>query len=168
MRIFLLIFIALLFTSCGYQPSSKFARNVIGEKVSTSIIISARDPENSVIIKDSIDSAIIEIFHASLVDRKDSNTHLKLSVSDPLYSPIQYDKNGYIVAYRTTIILNIKKYFNGISKSYKTKGTYDFNIAPNSVITDQERFQAIKFGTKKAIKAFISQVSAEGSRGSKK
>jgi len=168
LRIFVLIFVTLFFASCGYQPSSKFARNVVGEKISTSVVISARDPENSVLIKDAVDSAIIEIFHASLVDKKDAQVDLKLSIEDPSYSPTQYDKNGYIVAYRTTIILNIQKYFNGISKSYKTKGTYDFTIAPNSVITDQERFQAIKFGAKKAIKSFIAKVSAEGSRGIEK
>ena len=164
MKIFVLIFITLFFASCGYQPSSKFARNVVGEKISTSVVISARDPENSVIIKDSIDSAIIEVFHASLVDKEDAKTHLELSISNPSYSPIQYDEKGYIIAYRTTIRLTIKKYLNGVSKSYVTNGTYDFNIAPNSVITDQERFQAIKLSAKKAIKSFIAKVSAEGSR----
>ena len=168
MRTLFLVFITLFFVSCGYKPSAKFARNVVSDKISTSVVISARDPENSVIVKDSIDSAILEVFHASLVDKNHSKVHLEFSISDPTYSPIQYDENGYIVAYRTTIILNIKKYFNGISKSYHTKGTYDFNIAPNSVITDQERFKAIKFGAKKAIKAFIAKVSADGSRGIEK
>ncbi|MEA1955280.1 MAG: hypothetical protein U9N02_02160 [Campylobacterota bacterium] len=164
MRILLLIFITLLFTSCGYQPSSKFARNVVGDKVSTSVIISDRDPENSVIIKDSIDSAIIEVFNASLVDRKSAKTHLELKISNPSYLPIQYDKDGYIVAYQTTTVLNIKKYFNGISKVYTTKGRYNFTIAPNAVITDQERFQAIKFSAIKAIESFVAKVSAEGSK----
>ncbi|MEO1954808.1 MAG: LPS assembly lipoprotein LptE [Campylobacterales bacterium] len=164
MRLIVSIFIVFLFVSCGYQPSSKFARNIVGDKVSTSVIISLRDPENSVIIKDSVDAAIIEVFHTSLVDKKDAKVHLVLSISNPSYSPIQYDENGYIVAYRTTIVLHIKKYFNGISKNYTARGTYDFNIAPNSVITDQERFQAIKEGAKKAIKSFLAQISAEGSK----
>jgi len=162
MRTLLLAFVFVLFTACGYQPSSKFARNIVGDKVSTSVIISLRDPENSVLIKDSVDLAIIEIFHTSLVDKKDASTHLTLNILDPSYAPIEYDKNGYIVAYRTTVTLNITKEANGISKKYKTRGTYDFTIVPNSNITDQERFQAIKNGAKKAIKSFIAQVSAEG------
>ena len=164
MKILSLIFVVLLFASCGYQPSSKFARNMVGDKVSTNIIISSRDPENSVIIKDAIDLAIIKIFHASLTDRQHSKTHLELTVSNPTYRPIQYDENGYIVAYQTTIRLNIKKYFNGISKLYTTKGRYNFTIAPNAVITDQERFQAIKLSATKAIESFIAKVSAEGSK----
>jgi hypothetical protein len=163
MRILLLTLIFILFSACGYKPSAKFARNVVGDKISTSVVISSRDPENSVLIKDSVDIAIIESFHASL--SKDAKVHLKLNVSNPSYTPIQYDKNGYVVAYRTTVVLNIVKYFNGVSKSYNTKGIYDFTVAPNSVITDQERFQAIKNGAKKAINAFIAQISAEGARG---
>ena len=162
MKKILLILVALLFVSCGYKPSAKFARNVVGDKVSTSVIISSRDPENSVIVKDSVDLAIIEVFHASLVDKKKAQTHLELKINNPSYIPIQYDKNGYIVAYRTTVILDITRYKNGTIKKYQTKGTYDFTITPNSVITDQERFQAIKEGAKKAIKSFLAKISVEG------
>ncbi len=166
LRILLLSLIALIFVSCGYQPSSKFGRNVIGEKVSTSIVISAQDPENSVILKDSVDAAIIQVFHASLVDKSESKTHLDLTISNPSYSPIEYDNNGYVITYRATIYLNIVKHFNGISKSYSSRGTYDFTISPNAIISDQDRFQAIKFSAIKAIESFLAKVSAEGSRGS--
>lgn len=163
LRFFLLSFIALFFISCGYQPSSKFARGVVGDKVSTEILVSAKDPENSVIIKDSIDAAIVEKFHSSLVKKGSADTHLELKIGDPSYSPIQYDANGYVVAYRTAIVLNIKRYRDSEVKSYTSKGTYDFNIAPNAIISDQERFLAIKYSAQKAINSFLAQVSAEGS-----
>ena len=51
-----------------------------------------------------------------------------------------------------------------MSKNYSTNGTYDFSVSPNAVLTDQERFDAIKFSSEKAIKSFIAQVSAEGAR----
>ncbi|MBN2781641.1 MAG: hypothetical protein JXQ66_00200 [Campylobacterales bacterium] len=162
MRVFLLSFIALFFISCGYQPSSKFARDVLGDKVSTDVIVSAKDPENSVVIKDSIDAAIVEKFHASLVKKGFSQTHLELKVGDPLYTPVQYDANGYVVSYRTTIVLYIKKYSNSEIKNYTSIGTYDFNIAPNAIISDQERFLAIKCSAQKALNSFLAQVSAEG------
>jgi hypothetical protein len=165
LKYFVLALVLVFFTSCGYQPSSKFARNVVGEKVSTSISISQSDPENSVIMKDSVDAAVIEVFHANLVSKSESQTHLHLSVSNPKYTPIEYDSNGYVIAYRTKITLKIKKYFRGISKEYTSKGTYDFSIAPNSIISDQERFQAIKFSATKAIESFLAHISAEGSRG---
>lgn len=160
--------VIVLLSACGYRPSAKFARSIVGEKISTNVHISAQDPENTVIIKDAVDSAVIDNFHASLVDRAYSESHLEISISEPIYTPVQYDSNGYIVGYRTTIVLNIIRYHNGLSKKYSTRGTYDFTIVANAVITDLERFEAIKNSSSKAIKAFIAQVSAEGARAKSK
>ncbi len=163
-KIIFLVLIATLFSACGYKQSSKFAREAIGEKISTSVIISAQDPENTVVIKDAVDSAIIEIFHASLTTRESSDTHLTLKIQNPVYAPTQYDSNGFVVGYRTTITLNIARLKNGVTKNYSLSGTYDFSVSPNAVLTDQERFDAIKFSSQKAIKSFIAQASADGAR----
>ncbi len=167
LKMLLLVSVVTLFSACGYKPSAKYSREVVGERISTSVTISAQDPENTVIIKDAVDSAIIEVFHASLTSRNYSDTHLSLSISPPSYSPIQYNNDGYVIAYRTTITLAIIRETSGVKKSYSTKGTYDFSIVPNAVITDQERFDAIRFSASKAISAFVAQVSAEGSRKNK-
>jgi hypothetical protein len=164
LRFLLIGTLSLLLLGCGYKPSSKYSREVVGEKISTSVIISAQDPENTVIIKDAVDEAIIEIFHASLTTKRYSNTHLTISISPPSYAPIQYNADGYIIGYRATISLVIQRETGKTTKNYKTSGTYDFSIAPNAVVTDQERFDAIKFSSIKAIAAFVATVSAEGSR----
>ena len=168
MRIFspiiFLTLIAVLFSACGYKPSSKFARESLGEKISTSIEISLVDPENSVIVKDAIDNAIISIFHTSLVDRSQSDAHLVLSLNTPKYTPIEYDTNGFVIAYRMSLTLKIKKYNMGLKKTYICKGTHDFSITPNAIVTDQERFDAIKLSAQKAINSFIAQASVEGAR----
>ncbi len=156
--------IAVLLVACGYKPSAKFSRNILGEKVSTSVKISAQNPENTVIIKDAVDKAIVETFHASLTDRAHSDTHLILDIENPRYTPVQYNLNGYVIAYRMNLILNITRYHKGISNRYRTKGTYDFSVTPNAVVTDQERFDAIKSSAQKAIQSFIAKVSAEGAR----
>lgn len=149
---------------CGYIPSAKYARAVLGDTISTSVIISKTDPENSVIVKDAVDRAIIEVFHGSLRSKKIANTHLTLQISSPSYSPLQYDVNGYIVSYRATITLSITRESRGITKHYSSKGTYDFSVEPNAVLTDKQRFDAIKYSSIKAISAFVAQVSAEGSQ----
>jgi len=164
LKLFFISIVSLGVIGCGYKPSSKYSREVVGEKISTSVIISAQDPENTVIIKDAVDEAIIEIFHASLTSKRYSDTHLTISISPPRYSPIQYNADGYIVGYRATISLAIQRQTGKTTKNYKTSGTYDFSIAPNAVVTDQERFDAIKFSSIKAIAAFVATVSAEGSR----
>lgn len=160
-----LLFICVLLlelSSCGYKPSAKYARNVIGEKISTTVVISSEDPENTVLIKDAVDKAIITVFHASLSDKKHADTNLALSISAPTYSPIEYNDNGFIISYRATIVLSIMRETKDIKKKYTSRGTYDFPVVPNAVLTEQERFDAIRFSSVKAITSFIAQVSAEG------
>ena len=164
LKLLFLLFLFLELSGCGYKPSSHYSRKVVGEKISTSVTISAQDPENTVLIKDAVDRAIIETFRASLVDKKVADTHLNFSISKPRYTPIQYNADGFIIAYRATIILKIIRQTKDVKKRYSAKGTYDFAIAPNAVITDQERFDAIRYSADKAIASFIAQVSAEGSR----
>jgi len=163
-KVALLALVLLQLSACGYKPSAKYSREVVGEKISTSVVISAEDPENTVIIKDAVDSAIIEVLHASITSRNDSDTHLTLSISSPTYTPIQYDSHGYVIAYRATVKLAIDRETDGFKRKYTTIGTYDFSVLPNAVLTDQERFDAIKFSSTKAISAFIAKVSAEGTR----
>ncbi|MDD2567893.1 MAG: LPS assembly lipoprotein LptE [Thiovulaceae bacterium] len=163
-RFFALFAALFLLAGCGYKPSSKFSREVIGEKISTSVTISSLDPENTVIIKDAIDEAIIQTFRASLVSKEESDSHLVLSISNPTYSPIQYNEDGYVIGYRMSLSLHITKIGNGISKNYATRGTYDFSVLPNAIVTDKERFDAIRQSAAKAIAAFVAQVSAEGTR----
>ena len=167
LKVLLLTLVVTLFSACGYKPSAKHSRAVVGDRISTSVTISAQDPENTVIIKDAVDSAIVEVFHASLTPQSYSDTHLSLSISPPSYTPVQYNNNGYVIAYRTTITLVIMRETSGVKKRYTTKGTYDFSVVPNAVITDQERFDAIRFSAAKAISAFVAKVSAEGSRKNK-
>ena len=160
----LLLAIVLLFASCGYKPSAKYAREVLGESVSTSVVISQEDPQNTVLVKDAIDAAIIDVFHSSLRDRAHSDSHLLITLSNPSYTPIQYDNNGFVIAYRMTVILGIKRYHKGKVKSYTAKGYYDFAVEPNAVVTDQQRFEAIRNAAQKAIVAFVAQISSEGAR----
>jgi uncharacterized lipoprotein YehR (DUF1307 family) len=158
-----LLFISLV-TACGYKPSAKYAREVTGDSISTSVVISAEDPENTVLIKDAVDSAIIEIFHASLKSKADAQTHLTITLSEPSYSPIRYNSDGYVVAYRATTTLKILRVSKESAKNYTAQGSYDFSIVANSILTDQERFDAIKFSSVKAITSFVAQVSAEGAK----
>jgi len=166
-KVIILFFVMFGVLACGYKPSAKYSRDVVGKRISTDVVISANDPENSVIIKDAVDAAIVKVFHASLTSRASSQTHLRLSISKPTYTPIQYNSDGYVIAYRTSIKLDIVRYHSGLSKKYNAHGTYDFSIRPNAIISDQERFEAIKFSSEKAIKSFLAQVSAEGARASK-
>lgn len=161
---FIALFAIVLLHGCGYKPSSKYAKSIVGERISTSVVISEEDPENTVIIKDALDSAIIQVFRSSLVPQDASTTHLNIKISNPSYTPIQYNEEGFVIAYRMGLSLQIEKIYNGIHKNYSTHGTYDFAVEPNAVITDQERFNAIKLSAAKAITSFVAKISAQGAR----
>ena len=159
-----LVFLILLFASCGYRPSAKYARLLIGHSVSTEIIISKEDPENSVLVKDAVDAALVDLLHTSLATKEQSDTHLEITLAPPSYTPIQYDQNGFVVAYRMQVTLGINYRHKGASKYYRVKGYYDFAVEPNAVVTDQQRFEAIRNAAQKAIISFIAQISSQGAR----
>ena len=160
----LLTLLIATFSSCGYKSSAKYSRAIVGENISTSVRISAHDPENTVLIKDAADSAIIEVFHASLTTRNNSQTHLELSLGNTSYTPLQYDRDGFVVSYRASTTLKIIRSSADSTKRYVSRGSYDFTVVANAVITDQERFDAIRYSAVKALRSFVAQVSAEGAR----
>ena len=162
MRLCYTLILTLVLVGCGYRPSSKFAHDVVGDKVSTEIKISMVDPENTVIIKDALNSAVITRFKSSLVDKSHADTHLDIKLRRVNFVPLKYDANGYIIAYRTKIVLDILRTSSTLVKRYNVKGVYDFKIEPNAIISDQARFNAIEQSASKALESFIARIAAEG------
>lgn len=153
--------LAVLMSGCGYRPTSHLVRPVLHERVSTEIIISMQDPDNTVLLKDALDEAVVNRFRTSLVDRRQAQTHLRVILKKVRFLPIQYDVNGYIVAYRAIIPLDIDRTTQDRSRRYHTQGSYQFSIEPNAIISDQARFDAIRFGAQKALDSFVAQVASE-------
>jgi len=154
--------LALWMTGCGYQPAAHYAKSVLGDSVSTEVHILMEDPQNTVLIKDAVDRAVITKLRTSLVPKAASESHLDVRVSGVSFTPLRYDTDGYIVTYRTTVALAIVHQRQNQQKNYNTRGVYDFDIEPNAIISDQARFEAISQGASKALDAFIAQLSAQG------
>jgi ribosomal protein L21 len=93
----------------GYQPSSKYAKTVVGETVSTEIKISMEDPENTVIIKDAVEEAVIMRFKAALRPKGKADTDLLIKLKNVKFVPLQYNKDGYVVTYRAIVSLGITR-----------------------------------------------------------
>ena len=158
---------------CGYKPSSNYTKKILGDKIYAQVYIDIKDPENSVLIKDAINEAIVSKFRSKIVDKKElANSLFYVKFKNKSFIPIAYDRDGYVVAYKTKVLLNIT-YIDKIGRkdSFNVSGTYDFPIEANSVISDTKRFEAIKFASYKAISEFISKISVKGidsNRNSKK
>lgn len=160
----LLISVLMLFSGCGYRPAVHYSKHIINEDVSTEIIISLTDPENTVIIKDAIDAAVITRFRANLVPKGKSNTHLIIRLMSVSLSPLAYDANGDVISYRTMVLLSIERVKKEVRQTYRARGTFDFAIEPNAIVSNQARFNAIKQSANKAIESFLAQVAAQGSQ----
>ncbi len=163
-QLLLIISLIVLIAGCGYLPASKQARKVVGEKLFVEVDVPLQDPENSVLIKDATRKAVVTRFHSSLVPQSEAKTTLWVSLSSIVFSPLQYDSNGYIIVYRAHITIQVTRRHRGEKKVYNSQGTFDFTIEPNAVITDTQRFDAIAQAALKALDSFVAQVGAEGSQ----
>lgn len=164
MKLFLMLTALLFLAGCGYLPASKQAREVVGEKIFVEVTVSMENPESAVLIKDATRKAVITRFHASLVPQELAKTTLWVEMSSVSFVPLQYDTNGYVIVYRTKVVLKVTRRSNSEKKSYNAQGFFDFAVEPNAVITDTQRFDAIRQSSLKALNSFVAQVGAEGSK----
>lgn len=163
-RLFLgFLALAFLLGGCSYKPSSYYAKKALGEKIYAEVTISRQDPRNTVIIKDAVNEVIVSRFGAKLVSKELADTTLHLVMNSIAFSPTVYDKNGYVVAYKTTVTLGVT-YTRADKKVEKlsVSGEYDFSIQANSVISDSRRFEAIRYAASDAIDEFVSKIAIKG------
>ncbi len=155
--------LALFLVSCGYKPTSIYTKKVLGDNIYVDVSISKVDPQNSVLITDAVNEAVISKFRSNLVPKNKASSKLYISLGKTSFQPIQYDENGYVTAYKTYVTLN-SRYIDikGKSRNINTTGNYDFSIEANSIISDNKRFEAIKFASLKAIDELISKISIRG------
>lgn len=154
-----------LLSGCGYKPTARYAKEILGQKIYAEVTISRQDPRNSVLIKDAVNEAVVSRFGAKLTAKELADTTLHISISSISFSPTVYDKYGYVIAYKTTVTLLTK--YQGVDKKpeqFTTSGEYDFSIAANSVISDSSRFDAIKYASSDAIDEFVSKIAIKGLR----
>lgn len=164
MKLFFPSFILLLILQgCDYKPTAKYAKGALGEKISVAVDVYSADPLNSVIIKDAVLQSLITRFRIVTTLRRFSMTHLDVTLKSVTETAIEYDINGYVVARRITVTLKIDRLTKGVKKSYNVSGLFDVSIEPNAIVSDSDRFKAIKAASLKAIDALIVQLAVEGS-----
>jgi len=165
-QLFLGLVVAILITGCGYKPSSYYAKQALGDKIYADVTISRQDPKNSVLIKDAVNEAVVSRFGAKLVAREQADSVLHVKIQSISFSPTVYDKYGYVIAYKATIVLAMD-YENASTKKVEkltATGEYDFSIESNSVVSDNNRFDAIRYAATDALDEFVSKIAIKGLR----
>jgi hypothetical protein len=168
----ILFALSLLFIGCaGYSPSSKYISKELNKNIYTEVKIKLKDPENSVIIKDSIKEMAIKKFGAKIVSKEKSDSRVYIDLESVSFSNLQYDNNGYVILKRANVVMKSDYESDNMicsnskrctkKSTIKTYGTYDFSTTSDT-LTDQERFIAIKDASAKALDELVSKLALKG------
>jgi len=152
----------ILLIGCGYKPSSYYQNKIIGKNIQAIVDISVQTPRESAFLKDALNDAIYSVFGANIAN-KNADTKIILSISSSSLDPLDYDKNGFPILYRSAVTLNAKvidKY--GKIHNYTVSGNYDFAISPNSIINDQLKLDSFKQASINALNVLLAEITKDG------
>ena len=161
-RNFLQISFFIFIIGCGYRPSSTYQKNIIGNNINAVVEIDVKNPQKTVFLKDALNDAVYTIFGANL-DKKNPNTTIKLVLISSSLNPLDYDKNGFPILYRSSV--NLKAYVTdkkNKKRVYSVNGTYDFSISSNSVINDQIQLDSFKKASINALNKLLALITKDG------
>lgn len=173
---FLSAILIFLFLGCGYRPVSTMTQNLIGDSVFVEVIISRVDPQNTVIMKDSIREAAIKRLNKDLSDKQNADTIITANIGSLSFTGLSSDIYGYTTAYKVNLVVDYKVIFKDKSvRNISTVGDYDFSVSnliqgtkyTDSVISDTDRYNAIKNAAEQSFDEFISKLAVYGVRDGK-
>jgi putative lipoprotein len=145
----------------------------VGDKIYVDVIISKEEPKNSVWIKDAVKEGMVARLNKDLSSKESADTSIIISVKDLNYEAIIYDEFGYITSYKAHLSLNYKtKFKDGSVVDIPATGEYDFSVArrqkdvrfADSVLSDTQKYEAIKEASKEAFDEYIASLAVKGYR----
>jgi len=167
-KFILILLFAIFLAGCGYKPAAHQARKALKDRIYIDAKMNLKDLENSVIVKDALNDAIISRFGSSVSSEDMADTVISVALKDVTFKPLLVDSMGYSTVYRAIVELDfeVKRKTDENSKidRFSTSGNYDFNSESLSVISDKNRFEAIKEAARNAIESFISKMAIKGYR----
>ena len=148
--------------SCGYKPSSYYAKKEMEGNVFVKLNVSLEDPKNAVLVKDAVNKILIQKLDSKLVDKESiADVVMNVTINSVSMQTLQYDALGYNKSYRAAVVPKID-YFrkdNGIKKSFAVDGEHDFSIDDGTTITETKRFDAISNAANKALDEVLSKIA---------
>ncbi len=162
----LLNFILLTFTSCGYKPTSYYAKTEISGKVYVKLNIDISNAINSVMVKDAVNEMVVNQFGASLTNNKEiADTIVNVSLGSVSFTTLQSDSQGYAKLYRTSVKVSLsylnKREDDNKTKSISVSGSYDYSVDSDSIITDAKKQESVKIAAQKALSDIFSNIAVQ-------
>lgn len=151
----------ILFTACGYKPSSHVIKNVFSDKVYVEVIVDRAEPENAPYVKDEMNRLIYTRFKGRVVSKEEAESQIRLSYAGSTFTPLAYE-DGYVTRYRATIRVKFDM-VNKLGREQKLiTSIVESDIEASSLTSSALRTEAIREGLEKALDEFLAYVSAKG------
>ncbi len=134
----------------------------MGEKVYTEVDVSLADPENAVLTKDALNTALQVRLKNKVSKKKHADSSIFVVYKNTRFVPLQYNKNGYVVFYQAEVTLEFTFKKGQSVEKRNILGRFEFPIRPSAIISTDLRLKAIEKGSLKALDEFISFLSVKG------
>ena len=155
----------LILSACSYQPISHYAREVLPEPVYVDVVLSRKEPQAGVYLKDELIKLLRTHFQEKVVlNRQEARTKIIVPKYSVTYSPITYDSEGYVTRYSASV--NILIVINGPKEqsSKEISASEETNIEPGSLVSTKAREEAIRTSIHKAMDKFVAYLAKKGYR----
>ncbi|ROR40223.1 hypothetical protein [Caminibacter pacificus] len=156
------VFLLFFLIGCGYKPSTLYQNKILGDNINAKVVIDPKNPRETIFLTDAVRDAIYTVFDKNLCF-SGCDTTLEVNPSASSLIPLDYDENGYPILYRSKVVLKVTlKDKSGKIRNYTVTGTYDFNVAPQSVLTDQIKLDAYKKASINALNRLFAKITKDG------
>ena len=160
--IFVLFLFIISFSGCSYKPSTHYAKEEIWGDVYLNVSIDLEDPQNSVLIKDSIKKILIQKLDVDLVEKESSSDIvMNVNVNAVRMQELQYDELGYNKLYRAVVVVSVSYFKKGDKKkkSFTVDGEHNFSVDNGTTINSTQRYEAIRKASEKALEDVLSKIA---------
>jgi hypothetical protein len=153
----------IFFIGCGYKPSGIYQDRIIGDRVKTIVHIDPSSPREDIFFKDALNDSVYTILDKRLCFDSNCDTKLEIVSNSSHLTPIDYDENGFPIAYRADVLLRVKVVDKHKKvRFYSSSGSYDFRVTDDSVITDEAKLNAIKEASVNALRELFAKITKDG------
>ena len=167
----IIFFGVLMILGCVYKPVSVLTKEIIAQNVYVDVVIKKSDPANSVAIKDGIREAVIKRLNRDLSSQSDADTVIIANIVNVAFAPTSFDRFGFVNAYEAQVSIDYKvKLSSGEPLSIIATGKSYFRmnrqvldtIYTDSIITNQDRYNAIAEASKESFDELIAKLALKG------
>ena len=152
----LLALTVLLLASCGYKPVSHYTQRLFIRPLYLQVILSRKDPDSGVFLKDAMREAVIHRLGGQITDNVGASDRLDITYKVLSFDALGYDTHGYVERYR----VNLKTYFDLIVGGKHIQRmiltTHEADVTPSALESSKLKREAIRACAVKAVDQFIA------------